>query len=310
MEQLTAQHQAYIADLKAEHLATMEDQIRALEKAKSEQSLDLKATQDDLAKAKAALAAAAPEIEALKKQVEEAEKLVATVTESSASEHASELQRLHVALTDAQDEVTSLHSVVAAQKASIAALNDNHVREREDSARTHVEETVRLRSAYDEEKSTLAREKGELMALVSDLEGEVATLRAAASARPSPPSSPKGNGVARSGSPSVSKEDLQRLHDAHNAKMIDLEAQHEEAVRGLAEERDIASVRSSELSDAVDRKTFENELLERENTEKDDTISRYVTFVKGYVLSRFPLGRFPRTRAFFQALVPLVIIEQ
>ncbi len=139
MEQLTAQHQAYIADLKAEHLATMEDQIRALEKAKSEQSLDLKATQDDLAKAKAALAAAAPEIEALKKQVEEAEKLVATVTESSASEHASELQRLHVALTDAQDEVTSLHSVVAAQKASIAALNDNHVREREDSARTHVE---------------------------------------------------------------------------------------------------------------------------------------------------------------------------
>ncbi len=86
--------------------------------------------------------------------------------------------------------------------------------------------------------------------------------------------------------------------------MIDLEAQHEEAVRGLAEERDIASVRSSELSDAVDRKTFENELLERENTEKDDTISRYVTFVKGYVLSRFPLGRFPRTRAFFKHWSP------
>jgi len=296
MEQLTAQHQAYIADLKAEHLATMEDQIRALEKAKSEQSLDLKATQDDLAKAKAALAAAAPEIEALKKQVEEAEKLVATVTESSASEHASELQRLHVALTDAQDEVTSLHSVVAAQKASIAALNDNHVREREDSARTHVEETVRLRSAYDEEKSTLAREKGELMALVSDLEGEVATLRAAASARPSPPSSPKGNGVARSGSPSVSKEDLQRLHDAHNAKMIDLEAQHEEAVRGLAEERDIASVRSSELSDAVDRKTFENELLERENTEKDDTISRLQDdLATAYErLAKFETGEIPK----------------
>lgn len=299
IEQLNTQHRSYIEDLKSEHIAEMNTQVKALEKANNEKSLDLKATQDDLAKAKASIAASANEIEGLKKQLEEAQRLVVSVTESSASEHVAELQRLHAALSDAQEEVTSLNSVIGAQKESITAMNENHKREREEAAHAHVEETSKLRSSHESESSSFAKVRESLETRVADLEGEVATLRAtAAAASTYPPPSPRTNGSARSGTPDVTKEELQRLHEAHNLKVIDLEAQHTKSVRNLTEERDSAHSRSTELTDALERKDFENNLLQQDNDDKEDMISRYVSLVKGYVLSKFPARRFTRTRAF------------
>ncbi|KAI5123562.1 hypothetical protein M0805_003381 [Coniferiporia weirii] len=274
IEQLNAAHKSYIEELKAEHEAILDSKVKVLEKTISSQSLELKATQDDLAKAKAALAASVPEIEALKKQIEEAEKAAAVVAASSSSEHASEVIRLTRELSSANDEMVALKEVLSAQKDSISEMSHNHSTELEVAAKSRAEEVTKLRSEHEEEMSAHIREKSMLMARVSDLDGELATLRATMAAQIATPVSTKGNGVVPTGSASVSKEELMKLHEAHNLRLHDLEAQNKRAVEDLQGDLNGACTKSNELQNEVDRKSMEINYLESEVEEKDDTITR------------------------------------
>ena len=78
IEQLNAAHKSYIEELKKEHEEALDLKVKALEKSINNQALELKATQDDLAKAKSAVSSSAAEIESLKKQLAEADKAAAT----------------------------------------------------------------------------------------------------------------------------------------------------------------------------------------------------------------------------------------
>lgn len=293
IEQLNAGHKSYIEELKTEHQSLLDSNIKTLEKTNNSLSLELKAARDDLSKAKAALSASVPEIDGLKKQLEEAEKAAAAALESSASEQAGEILRIRRELSAANDEATALKEVLAVQKDSISEMSNNHAAELELAAKARVEEVTKLRAEFDEEKASLVQEKSNLSARVSDLEGEVATLRATLEAQASAPAS-KGNGVATAPSASVSKEDLTKLHEAHNLKVHDLEAQHERAVQDLRGELNSAVTRTGELQNEIDRKTMEINYLESETEEKDDTITRYVKILKVYVRSYVPKFRFLR----------------
>ncbi|THH06937.1 hypothetical protein EW145_g3734 [Phellinidium pouzarii] len=274
IEQLNAGHKSYIEELKAEHETILDSKTKALEKTISTQSLELKVTQDDLAKAKATLAASVPEMAALKKQIEEAERAAAAVVSSSSSEHASEVLRLTRELSATNDEALALKEVLGVQKDSMSEMFRNHSRELEVAAKNRAEEVTKLRSEHEGEKNTLINEKSVLAARVSDLEGELASLRATIAAQTTAPVPIKGNGVVTAGSASASKEELLKLHEAHNLKLHDLEAQNKRAVEDIRGELDTAFTKSNELQNEVDRKSMEITYLESEAEEKDDAITR------------------------------------
>ena len=77
IEQLRGSHATALEEAKTSYEAALQDQVNTLERSITSKKVELQATQDDLAKAKAALAASLPEIEALRAQLEEA-KVAAT----------------------------------------------------------------------------------------------------------------------------------------------------------------------------------------------------------------------------------------
>jgi hypothetical protein len=87
--------------------------------------------------------------------------------------------------------------------------------------------------------------------------------------------SPRGNGAVPS-TPGVSREELERLHQAHSHKLLDLEAEHEKSVNTLNVELDSARNKIDELEGAVARKAMEVQFLEQEQDDHTDEIKRYV----------------------------------
>lgn len=291
IEQLNVAHKSYVEDLKAEHQAELDARVKALDKTISNLNIELKATQDDLSKAKASLAAAAEESEKLKKQVEAAEKLAASAATSSTGQHASEILRLTRELSSATDESSALKEVLAVQKDSMSEMSDAHSSELEMMAKMKAEELIALKKAHESETMTLVKEKSDLASRVADLEGEVATLHATLAAHSS--ASVKSNGVASSGtSTNVSKEELQKLHEAHTLKMRDLEAQHETHVKSLRGDLESANGLAHELTDEVNRRSMEVRYLEADMEEKDDTITRCVKLFRQFFGSRLPRLQF------------------
>ena len=102
---------------------------------------------------------------------------------------------------------------------------------------------MKLRAEHEEEKTALVTDRNALTERVSDLEGEVATLQATLATQASLASS-KSNGHASSET-SVSKEELQKLHEAHNLKLGDLEAEHHKVVHSLQDDLNAAASRSN-----------------------------------------------------------------
>ena len=94
------------------------------------------------------------------------------------------------------------------------------------AAKRRADEVSKLRATHDSEIQLLVADKASLVTKFSDLEGEVLTLRASA-APAEAITSPKRNGSASAPSETVTKEELQSMHEAHNLKMLDLQAQHD-----------------------------------------------------------------------------------
>lgn len=241
----------------------------------SNQSLELRATQDDLAKAKAALDSSRTETESLKAQLEDARTAFAAA--SASPDQASEIDRLTKELASFRDDNVMLNDVLAVTKESLSEMSSNHTKELEEAARARVEDVMKLRAAHEEEVNTLVSQKSQLSFQLSDMEGEIATLRAqAAAAAEAALAAPKSNGAAPSSSIMVTREELQRVHEAHNLKMHDTLAEHERTVRGLRSEIDGLQGKLDELHQDITRKSMEIQYLEQEQDESQDSIIRYV----------------------------------
>lgn len=277
--------------MKTEHASELDSRTKSLEKTNNNLALELKATQDDLAKAKTALASYTSEVETLKKQLEEVKANAATIAESSASSQIAEIQRLTRDLSASKDDVSTLHEVLEAQKGSMSEMSRNHTVELEEAAKLRAESVTSLRNEHAQEKTALLGEKSALIARVSDLENELAILQAKVDAQSEVPVSSKSSSAASVDISSITKEELQKLHEAHNSKMLDLEAQHERALKELREDLDSSSSRNGDLASEIERKSMEITFMNAEMEEKDDTIIRYVKLAKIYVQTRFPLFR-------------------
>jgi chromosome segregation ATPase len=262
--------------LKNEHANILDSQIATLQKQINDQKLELKATQDDLGKAKAALEASRAEVGSLMAQLDEARAAVSAEPPIDAAA-AEEVERLSNQLAHAKDDIAAAQDALNLTKQSLSEMSNNQTKELEEAAKGRAEEAMRFKAAHDEEVTVLVAQKSELATRLSDIEGELATLKASASVElPASPKANGTNGTAQPTSPEVTKEELQRLHEAHNAKVHDLQAEHDKAINALKENLDMSLTKSEELQQEVTRKAMEIQLLEQEQEESSDQITRYV----------------------------------
>lgn len=285
IEQLQSANQVRTEDLKREHSMTLESELKVLDKQINSLNLELKATTDDLSKAKASLDAARSEVESLTKQRDEA--LTAAATPKTSPEHLEAIARLTSELSRSKDDLHAVTDMLNLTKASLSEMSRNHEKELEEAAKSRAEEATKLRTVHDEDIATFAAQKSELSIKLSDLEGELATLKASMSS-----DRPKSNGVSAPHPPSpdstgVTREELQHIHEAHNLKMYDLQAEHDRAVKALQEELKASHAKAEELQEEVSRKTMEIQYLEQDQEENQEQITRYVQFF-GIIPSRSP----------------------
>ncbi|KAK7064336.1 laminin-like protein epi-1 [Favolaschia claudopus] len=256
VEQVRASHESALNDLKQEHASALESTVGGLEKQIAKLNLELKATQDDLAKAKTNVEAARVEVENLTAQRDEAKAALSAAPEVS-PQHAEEVSRLTKELSIVKDDLQDSTEMLNLTKASLEELSNNHTRELEELAQARAEETMKLRAAHDEEITTLASQKSELLTKLSDLEGELATLKATIEA----------------GAPAP-KEELQRMHEAHNLKVGDMQADHEKAIKGYKDELEASLTKVDELNAEVARKAMEIQYLESDQDENAERVTR------------------------------------
>ncbi|KAI6008333.1 hypothetical protein F5J12DRAFT_937441 [Pisolithus orientalis] len=273
IEQLRNAHQSFVNDLEAEHQTTLDSQSSALEQKLNNQGLELRATQDDLTKAKSALEAARSECDNLKAQVEDAR--AAAIVASSNADQAAELERLSKQLASVRDENAMLNDVLAVTKESLSEMSVNHSKELEEAAKARVEEVTRLGTEHEKEISTLAAQKSELSRSLGDLENEIAMLKARLAAAESA-AAPRSNGAVLPSTTNVTREELQKTHEAHNLKLHDLQAEHERVVRGVKLELETVQNRLEEVQSDLARRNMEIQYLEQEQEESQDSITRYV----------------------------------
>jgi len=257
----------------------------------STQALKLKATTEDLAKAKAKHSTASQELESLKSQLEEARQASQATVSTAAADQDAEIARLTKELSNAREDLNGVNEIFRATQESMREMSNNHQMELEEAAKGRADEVSKLHAAHDTEIQSLVADKASLVTRLSDLEGDVLTLRASATSTATT-ASPKRNGSAAAPSETVTKQELQRTHEAHNLKMHDLQAQHDKDIRALQEQVGVALARAQEAETDLDRKKMEITYLEQDSEENQDQIIRYVKLfgLKSFLGSIFALA--------------------
>lgn len=236
--------------------------------------LELRATQDDLLKAKASLETSRSEVESLTKQRDAALAQAGTVPTTS-PEQADEIAHLKRELSNTKDDLAAVTEMLNLTKGSMTQLSDNHSRELQEAAKGRADEVLKLRSTHDAEVTKFATQKSELLIKLSDLEGELLSAKAALNAQQTASPKSTSNGHTQPTS-AVTKEELTKLHEAHNLKLHDLQADHEKAFKRMKEELDVALGRIDELEQDISRKDMEIQYMAQDQEESQEQITRYV----------------------------------
>lgn len=288
IEQIQEANRIALEALKAEHASILESETKDLGKQINNLNVELKATQDDLAKAKAALEASLAEAESLTKQRDEARAKAEAVPDIR-PEHADEIARLKRELSNTKDDLAAVTDMLNLMKSSMAELSDKQAAELEAAAKGRADEVLQLRAVHDKEISDLAIQKSELLTKLSDLEGEMVTMKAALATHEASSKAIVNGASHTPSSSSVPKEELQKLHEAHNLKIHDLEAEHDKATKAAKEELMEASKKIKELEQEVSRKAMEIQYMQQEQEESEEKITQYVQFLFGGP-GRFPIS--------------------
>lgn len=287
IEQLQQAHQTTLEEANAEHQGILETQVKALEKQISMLNVELKATRDDLAKAKSGLEAALALETTLRTQIEQKDTEFASLIVPQ--DQSEEVVRLTKELANAKDDLLNLTEAFAASKESFQHITGNHQTELEEAAKARAEEVLKLKAEQAEKEAVFRAENVELLARISGLEVEVATLKAAGEAQPVvAPSTPRKdtNGAV----PGVTKEELQRMHEAHNLKLYDLEASHEKVVKELNEKLEAAINHGEEMQAQAEQFKMEVTFVEQSAEDADNEIKQYVKFRTLILSVCFALG--------------------
>jgi hypothetical protein len=273
LTELQNSHKITVDDLKASHESTLDETTKTSEKLISNLKIELKATQDDLAKAKASLASTQAEIDSLKIQLQESQHAVEQAASTSADSHAADLEQVRKEHSNTKDDLKAMEEALAASKETFAAtheqMTNNHKVELEEAAKGRADALQALKEAHEQD---LARLNGERAQLLSNLEDEREAKEKALSQLEllsrTPPASPaKGNGVLPASV--VPKEELEKLHQAHTLKVDELELAHKKALQAVQDELEESKKLQAELSEDNSRKALE---LNFTASEKDEAV--------------------------------------
>ena len=275
IQQIQEANRHTLEELKAEHASGLENEVGGLNKSINQLKLELKATRDDLVKAKASLEGSRSEIESLTQQRDDA-RAQADAAPVINPEQAAQISRFEEELERTKDDLARTTNALTLTKSSMAELSEKHAKELEAATIGWADEIVQLHTAHDAEVSELATYKAELLIQLSDLEGELATATAAVAAHEA--ASQKVNGVSHPPSPGVPREELQKLHEAHNLKIHDMQAEHEKALKLAKEEIETALKKINDLQQDIGRKDMEIQFLGQEQEENQEHIARYSSF--------------------------------
>lgn len=246
-------------------------------------------TREDLAKAKTSLDSSASLESALRTRLEEKEAELAA-TKVALTENA-EKERVSQELENAKAELASRTEDFTAFKESFQQIMLNHQTELEEAAKGHAEEMIKLKEIQTEKEASYKRDREELASRISELEVELATLKASvadtttSSIAPSTPRK-EANGNATT----VTKEELQRMHEAHSLKLYEMESVHAEAVKSLTEKLETATASAEEQRAHAERLQMELTFTENSAEDMEDELKQYVR-IRTFILSAcFGLG--------------------
>ncbi len=278
MDQVRASHETIVNELNAAHEEAVSTSSKSSENKLNSVGLELRATQDDLAKAKAKFASAQNEVDALTTQVNQLKEALDTTQAAASSDdrRAAEIEELKGEVSSLNDELTMVKEAFQATKESFAEISANHERELEEKTQLHVEQTQKLKAELAEERTSFAQVRTKLESELEDervaKERAKAEALAAQTALQTPPMSPKANGNAPA--PMVPREELQKLHEAHCAKLSELEADHQKALENIEEQLQLMKGNCEEANAALHSKTLELQFTETEKQDLENEIAR------------------------------------
>ena len=271
--QIQSSNKTTVDSLTSDHTAELESTVKDYNKQISNLNLELKATKDDLTKSKGALDELRKELESVNGQLDAA-RAAAAAGPAVSPQHVEEVARLTKELSVAKDDLSAVTDMLNLTKSSLTEMSEKHQKDLEEAAKRSTDEALKARAAHDEEIRVLASQKADALIKLSDLEGELATVRAADSVAQT--ASPKANGSTSHSptSPGVTKEELAKLHEAHTHKIYDLKAEQDKALQTLKEELDKSRKTAEELAREVERKNMEIKYLEQDQEEHQGEITR------------------------------------
>ena len=257
----------------------MEEQKSTLDKHVKELSINLAATTDDLAKSKTLLASSQEEIDSLRKRLDEAQDAIAGASVSADAAITEQLERAKKDVASTMDDMNTYKKLLEETQLSFASDTDAraaaHVGELREVVAKHTQETASQNELHNQE---LARRTAEIAGLRSALEDErdakekaLAQITSLQSIRSrSPPTSPR-NTPSRTG---VSKEEIVKLHQAHNVTLMTVEAEHKKETQALKDQIARLEELVNETQGEKEHKELELSFLNQEKNELEDEVKR------------------------------------
>lgn len=277
MEQLRTAHTNSLKELEASQAEALESAKKAFEKKLAELTMELKATQDDLGKAKSALTASQSEGESQRTEIQRLSKELEESKGASSDNQEKDVQieGLRKQLSVMADDLEATKMAFTAQKESFHEMAESHQRDLEEAAKSRVEAVQELKKQLDEEKAGWAAEKRKLVQELEDervaKEQAKAEAHAAQTALQTPPMSPKANGQP---SQHVPREELLKVHEAHTTKMAEVDAAHTKEVTALKKQIADLTTESNELKNTLSSRNLELQFLGDEKTELEEEVER------------------------------------
>jgi conserved oligomeric Golgi complex subunit 6 len=242
-------------------------------------TLSLAAATDDLAKNKAAVAAAQIEIASFKTQVEEANRAAEAAPINVDAQLKQQTVQAKQEAQNAREDLATFKQLLAESQVSFAAdmegTKATHKRELEDVVAKHVEHTGTLKASHGQELAQLSNERVKLRSALEDereaKEKALAQIASLQQVRSPPPSPRNGNAAG------VGKDEIEKLHRAHNATLMTMEAEHNSELRALKDELSRKQEGVDEVRAEKERKELEISFMAEEKRDAEDELQRCVS---------------------------------
>ncbi|CAE6425791.1 unnamed protein product [Rhizoctonia solani] len=271
------------------HRTALELATRPLESKINTLTTEANAARDDLAKAKGMISTQVAELKALKDQVSDLKQALGKAASAPPTTTPSaEIESLRHELRETKDDFSALKEVYQSMQENFAATVNNHKLELEEAAKGRVQALAALESKHEAEKARFADERATLLRKAEDEQEAKDRALAALNNSRSPPVTPRSSRIISNGT----RDNLERLHHANDARLTQLETEHKQAIAqltiSLMEVRDekermteeleqrIAELTNekTQLAEELDRKTMELSFQEEELNDTQDEVKQ------------------------------------